>query len=191
MLVAGIMSGTSVDGIDVALVEITGRGGGRRVRAVGFGSVPFSAPVRKAILAASNAEVHVAHLARLHSRLGELYADAVKAVCRQCHVKLASLDLIGCHGQTIFHDGVGTRFLGRRIATTLQIGDADRLAEQTGVPVVSDFRMRDMAAGGRGRRSSPTSTISFSATSASDGWPSTSAASQTSRRSRRTVRPKM
>jgi len=74
----------------------------------------------------------------------------VLATCERVRLDAGSLDLIGCHGQTIFHAGGGARFLGRRIATTCQIGDGSVVAERTGVPVVSDFRTRDMAAGGRG-----------------------------------------
>ncbi len=150
MRVAGIMSGTSVDGIDVAVVDITGRGWSKKISPVALGSAPFTAQVRKQVLAISNSETHVATISRLHTLLGELYAEAVLSVCKQQRVKLSSVDLIGCHGQTIFHDGAGTRFLGRKVATTLQIGDGSVIAERTGIPVVSDFRTRDVAAGGRG-----------------------------------------
>jgi anhydro-N-acetylmuramic acid kinase len=144
------MSGTSVDGIDVAVVDIAGRGWSKKISPVALGAASFTAQVRKQILAVSNSETHVATLSRLHTVLGELYAEALMSVCEQRRVKLSSVDLIGCHGQTIFHDGAGTRFLGRKVATTLQIGDGSVVAERTGIPVVSDFRTRDVAAGGRG-----------------------------------------
>jgi anhydro-N-acetylmuramic acid kinase len=150
MRVAGIMSGTSLDGIDVAIVEIAGRGPARKIQPVALGSAPYSAALRQAILSVSNTEHQTATLARLHFHLAERYAAAVKAVCKANRLDPSSLDLIGCHGQTIFHDGAGTRFLGRKMATTLQIGDGSVLAELLGVPVVSDFRPRDMAAGGKG-----------------------------------------
>jgi anhydro-N-acetylmuramic acid kinase len=135
MIVAGIMSGTSLDGIDVALVDIRGR----RFTVHKFWTVPYPAKVRKAILAAGGA----ADLARLHFLLGELYAEAV----RQGGVRP---DLVACHGQTIHHEGEPLKFLGRRVASTLQIGEASVVAERLGVPVVSDFRPADIAAGGQG-----------------------------------------
>lgn len=132
MRVAGIMSGTSLDGIDVAVVDIRGR----RFDVAGFRSFPYPADVRRRLLAVSNRETHTAEISRLNFLLPELYAKAVK----RCGVPLESIDLIGCHGQTIFHER----------GNTLQIGDGSVLAERTGKPVVSDFRPRDIAAGGRG-----------------------------------------
>ena len=133
MRVAGVMSGTSLDGIDVAIVEIHGR----RVSTVGFQSTPYSAEVRRAILAVSNTTTTTREISRLNFRLGELYARAVLRACR----RYGPVELIGCHGQTIYHEGG---------VSTLQIGEAAVIAERTGVPVVSDFRPRDIAAGGQG-----------------------------------------
>jgi anhydro-N-acetylmuramic acid kinase len=123
------MSGTSLDGIDVAIVEI--RGG--RLTTIGFDCTPYPAPVRAAILAVSGSQ----EISRLNFQLGELYARAVLKAVR----KFGPVDLIGCHGQTIYHEGG---------ANTLQIGEAAVLAERTGVPVISNFRARDIAAGGQG-----------------------------------------
>jgi anhydro-N-acetylmuramic acid kinase len=109
---------------------------------------PFPAPVRRAILAAMNAELaRVADLARLNFLLGELYAEAVAKTARKHRVKL---DLVGCHGQTLYHQGVPERFLGRKLAVTWQTGEGAVIAARLGVPVVSDFRPADMAAGGKG-----------------------------------------
>lgn len=132
MRVAGIMSGTSLDGIDVAVVDISGK----RFDVVAFKSFPYPQEVRQRLLGVSNAETHTAEISRLNFLLPELYAKAV----RRCGVPPESIELIGCHGQTIFHER----------GNTLQIGDGCVLAERTGVPVVSDFRPRDIAAGGRG-----------------------------------------
>ncbi|MBK5292985.1 MAG: anhydro-N-acetylmuramic acid kinase [Acidobacteriia bacterium] len=134
MRVAGIMSGTSLDGIDVAVIET-----GRKVRTLAHRTVPYSKAVREAILAVSNAGCHTSQISRLNFLLPELYAKALGDWVEQYRV-----ELIGCHGQTIFHKG------GGREASTLQIGDGSILAERAGVPVVSDFRPRDMAAGGKG-----------------------------------------
>ena len=150
MRVAGVMSGTSLDGIDVAIADITGRGWSKRIVPVTHHTVPYSARLRETILSVSNRETHIAVVSRLHALLGELYAAALLSTCKRAGLEAASLELIGCHGQTIFHEGAGSRFLGRRIASTLQIGDGAVVAERLGAPVVSDFRTRDMAAGGRG-----------------------------------------
>src|SRR5258708_4375752 len=136
------MSGTSLDGIDVAIVDI-GKG---PIRTVAFHTQPYSPAVREAILKVSNRETHTPEIARLHFRLGQLYADAVIEACRRNRVPLRSIDLIGCHGQTIYHQGDPANFLGAPVSATLQIGEAGVIAERTGIPVVSDFRYRDMAA---------------------------------------------
>ena len=149
MIVAGVMSGTSVDGINVALVRLSGRGQEcPRYTLLGHAGYPFPAPIRRAILAMMNAELaHVADLARLNFLLGELYAEAVAKTARKHRLKL---DVVGCHGQTLYHQGVPQRFLGRKFAVTWQTGEGAVIAARLGVPVVSDFRPADMAAGGKG-----------------------------------------
>jgi anhydro-N-acetylmuramic acid kinase len=147
MRVAGIMSGTSLDGIDVAIVDVGGR---ERIKTIAFETVPYPARVREALLGVSNANTHTSTIARLDFLLGELYARAVASTCRRSRVPLESIDLIGCHGQTIFHDSSPARFLRYEVPSTLQIGEPAVIAERTGIPVVSDFRPRDVAAGGKG-----------------------------------------
>jgi anhydro-N-acetylmuramic acid kinase len=149
MIVAGVMSGTSADGINVALVELSARGRGRpRHTLLAHEEYPFPAPVRRAILVMMNAELaRVADLARLNFLLGELYAEAVAKTVRKHRVKL---DLVGCHGQTLYHQGTAERFLGRKLTATWQTGEGAVIAARLGVPVVSDFRPADMAAGGKG-----------------------------------------
>jgi anhydro-N-acetylmuramic acid kinase len=140
------MSGTSLDGIDVAIVDIVRR----RITPVAFQTVPYPKAVREAILGVSDTMTHTASIARLHFLLGELYAEAVQATCRKRRVPLVSISLCGMHGQTIFHEGSPVEHLGRRIASTLQIGDPAVLAERTGLWIISNFRERDIAAGGQG-----------------------------------------
>ena len=163
MIVAGVMSGTSADGVDVALMKVVEpRGGGPRGPAdhkqgspsrlrfelLGHAGSPYPKGLRSAVLAAMNSSIaRVADLARLNFRLGEVYAEAVIAAQRRFRIKA---QLVGCHGQTIFHQGDPQRFLGRRIAVTWQIGEGAIVAARLGVPVVSDFRPADMAAGGKG-----------------------------------------
>jgi len=150
MRVAGVMSGTSLDGIDVAIVDITGAGWRQKIEVLAHRTTPYPKAVRKALLGVSNTQTHTAAIARLHFLLPELYAEAFQATAKEAGIRARSVELIGCHGQTIFHEGSPARVLGRRIASTLQIGDGSVLAERAGIPVISDFRPRDMAAGGRG-----------------------------------------
>ncbi|HYP05169.1 MAG TPA: anhydro-N-acetylmuramic acid kinase [Bryobacteraceae bacterium] len=132
MRVAGIMSGTSLDGMDVAVVDIRGRA----MNVIAHSTTPYPEKVRARILAVSNTQTHTAEISRVNFLLPELYAKAV----RRCGVPLDSIELVGCHGQTVFHEE----------RSTLQLGDGSVLAERLGIPVVSDFRPRDMAAGGKG-----------------------------------------
>ncbi|HET6844026.1 MAG TPA: anhydro-N-acetylmuramic acid kinase [Candidatus Angelobacter sp.] len=149
MIVAGVMSGTSADGIDVAMVRIMGRGFDLRFELLGHEHFEYPTAVRNAVLKAMSAvNMRVADLARLNFLLGELYAEAVLAAQR--HTGTAKLQLIGCHGQTIYHQGVPAKYLGREIACTWQTGEASVIAAKLQVPVVSDFRPADMAVGGKG-----------------------------------------
>jgi len=148
VIVAGVMSGTSADGVNVAIVRLLGRGFGLKLQLLGEYQAAYPANVRRAVLAAMNAPVaSVTDLARLNFLLGELYADAVLAAQKEAGVKLA---LAGCHGQTLYHQGEAAPYLGRKIACTWQTGEGAVLAARLGVPVVSDFRPADMAAGGKG-----------------------------------------
>lgn len=164
MTVAGVMSGTSADGINVAIVRIGTKRSGSRGKSkqvagssgrerplhtiLGYAEYPYPKKVRAAVLAAMNAErASVADLARLNSHLGELYADAVLTTQRRFRLKV---DLVGCHGQTLYHQAETARYLGCGVSTTWQTGEAAVIAARVGIPVVSDFRPADMAAGGKG-----------------------------------------
>ena len=156
MIVAGVMSGTSADGINVALVKVVwSRATRPRAAATGLSfefiahaEYPYPKKVRQAVLQAMNAtQASVADLSRLNFLLGELYADAVLSTKRRFRRKV---ELVGCHGQTLYHQGLHAPFLGRRLAVTWQTGEAAIIAARVGVPVVSDFRPADMAAGGKG-----------------------------------------
>jgi anhydro-N-acetylmuramic acid kinase len=159
MIVAGVMSGTSADGIDVALVKIgprrasgAQRGGaheqGLKIALLAHRAFRFPRGLRSAILAAMNASsTSTAELARLNWRLGIAYAEAVRDAIDATKVRPA---LIGCHGQTLYHQGVAAPYAGRRFACTWQAGEAALLAAECGIPVVSNFRPADMAAGGQG-----------------------------------------
>jgi len=142
------MSGTSADGINVALVRITGRSENLRLSLLGHSEFAYPENVRRQILASMNsANASVPDLARLNFLLGELYATAILSTQKKLRTKA---DLVGCHGQTIYHQGSPARFLGRKLAVTWQTGEASVIAARTGLPVVSDFRPADMAVGGNG-----------------------------------------
>jgi len=148
MIVAGVMSGTSADGVNVALVRLQGRGLRTRLELLVHREYPYPARIRSAVLAAMNSKrTSVADLARLNFRLAEVYAEAVRDTARESGF---ACDLIGCHGQTIYHQGEPESYLGSAISATWQTGEGSVLAARLQVPVVSDFRPADMAAGGKG-----------------------------------------
>src|SRR5579872_3907673 len=150
MIVAGIMSGTSADGINVAFCRITKRGASSHdIKLLAHEEFAYPRAARTVILDAMDAHsISVAELSRLNFRLGELYADAFLQTARKHKIK--GTVLIGCHGQTLYHQGEPTGFLGAPITCTWQTGEAAVLAAKSGVSVVSDFRPADMAAGGKG-----------------------------------------
>ncbi len=148
MIVAGVMSGTSADGINVAIARIQGRGFRSRLELLAHYQFPYPDNVRRAVLAAMNARAaSVSDLSRLNFLLGELYADAIRAAQRRARLEC---ELVGCHGQTLYHQGDAKPFLGRPIACTWQTGEAAIIAAKLGLPVVSDFRPADMATRGKG-----------------------------------------
>ncbi len=148
MIVAGVMSGTSADGVDVALVRIAPPAAVPRITLLAHYSVAYPPSLRRAVLAAMDAtQISTAALARLNWRLGIAYAEAVRAALKKHPVKL---ELIGCHGQTIYHQAKAAAYAGKQIACTWQIGEPALIAHEVGVPVVSNFRPADMAAGGQG-----------------------------------------
>jgi anhydro-N-acetylmuramic acid kinase len=148
MIVAGVMSGTSGDGINVALVRLQGRGFRSRLELLAHYEFPYPPEVRRAVLRTMNAPAaKVAELACLNFALGSLYAKAVRAAQRRARLEC---ELVGCHGQTIYHQGTPSLYLGRPVTCTWQTGESAIVAATLGVPVVSDFRPADMAAGGKG-----------------------------------------
>jgi anhydro-N-acetylmuramic acid kinase len=152
MLVLGMMSGTSADGIDAALVRISGAPPSLSVKLEGHYHARFPARVRQAILRLANGSATTtAEISQLNFLLGEQLARAALEACVRWRLSLGKLELIGSHGQTIYHQGTASRFLGaRRVASTLQIGEPAIIAARTGVTTIGDFRPADMAAGGQG-----------------------------------------
>ena len=133
----GLMSGTSADGLSIALCEAAGRG----LKVKAFGNYPYPSALQARIIAAK--DMKAPELSALNFELGRLWAGMVKRFCRAHKIAYKNLAAIGSHGQTVWH-------APGRPGHTLQIGEAAFLAEETGRPVVCDFRPADMAAGGEG-----------------------------------------
>jgi len=151
LLVLGLMSGTSADGIDVALARISGSPPHLNAKLLGHTSFSFPPALRREILrVAEQQPISAGELSQLNFRLGHIYADAVLAACKRFKVASKRVDLIGNHGQTIFHQGQPVKYFGRPTASTLQIGEGSVIAAHTGITTVSDFRPADMALGGQG-----------------------------------------
>lgn len=144
------MSGTSLDGIDVAIIDITGSGFKAKINVLTSHSVPYPKKIREALLSVSNAHAHTGEISRLNFLLGELYAEALEETAERADIPLNTIKLIGCHGQTIYHEGQGSQYLGKKVANTFQIGESSVISERTGINVISNFREGDVAAGGKG-----------------------------------------
>ena len=145
--VAGLMSGTSADGVDAAIVDIRGQ----EVRVLAFDTYPYRAALQREILRLCRPEsARLDAICHYNHVLGEVFAEAVIRLCAESGIPLDSIDLIGSHGQTIYHNPNGGRHAGRVVRSTLQIGEPSVIAQRTGITTVADFRPRDMAAGGEG-----------------------------------------
>ncbi len=151
MIVAGVMSGTSADGVDVAICRISAgkwNDASPQIEVLGHRAFPYEPELRAAVLTAMDAKsTSAAEMARLSWRLGEVYARCVRETAQRLGLQP---ELIACHGQTIYHQGTAAEYLGRPLHCTWQIGEASVIAEHLRLPVVSDFRPADMAAGGQG-----------------------------------------
>jgi len=146
MRVVGLMSGTSADGVDTAVVEIDGG----KVKLLAFDTFAYPAVLRRQILNLCRLEARLDDICHYNFVLGEVFADAVIKLCSKSGIFLSSVDLIGSHGQTIYHQPSGKRYRSKKICSTLQIGEPSVITQRTGITTVADFRPRDMAAGGQG-----------------------------------------
>lgn len=150
-LVVGLISGTSADGIDAALVQITGNGTNTRVRQLAFVTVPYPKRFKELVLKNSLPGTgSVDLICELNILIAHFFADAVKRVARKAGRKISAIDLIGSHGQTVHHLPKPKRVFGKTIRSGLQLGDPSTIAQLTGIPTVGDFRTADMALGGEG-----------------------------------------
>ncbi|MHC4843957.1 MAG: anhydro-N-acetylmuramic acid kinase [Planctomycetota bacterium] len=147
--VAGLMSGTSADGVDVAIVDI--KDNGHAVNLIAFNTFPYPASIRKAIFELFDpSTARLDDICHFNFVLGEVFANSISQLCKKAKIALNSIDLAGSHGQTIYHNPKGRRYGKNQVRSTLQIGEPSVIAQRTGITTVADFRPRDMAAQGQG-----------------------------------------
>jgi len=157
-LVMGLISGTSADGVDAALVRVRGCGEDSSVELVDWSTFAFEPELRRDVLAlAGGKSCRAEEIAEIDFRLGEAFAEAALSLCSKAGVDVGDLDAIGSHGQTVFHRGAAGRADSRdhgggsgSVPCTLQLGNPSIVAQRTRVLTVADFRSRDIAAGGEG-----------------------------------------
>jgi anhydro-N-acetylmuramic acid kinase len=147
MRVAGLMSGTSADGIDATIIDINKD----KINVLAYDTFPYPDAVRRGIFRlVESKDAGTADVSHLNFVIGEVFAEAVLKLCRKSGIDLKTIDLIGSHGQTIYHNPKGRRLWKRMVRCTLQIGEPAVIAQRTGITTVADFRPRDIAAGGQG-----------------------------------------
>ncbi len=147
MRIIGLMSGTSADGAGAAVIDLNKN----KVKLLAFDTFAYPPDLRRSILELGEQKLcKPADISNLNFLLGEVFAEAVVRLCKKSRIALRTIDLIGSHGQTIYHNPKGQRFGKRMIRSTLQIGEPSVIAQRTGITTVADFRPRDMAANGEG-----------------------------------------
>ena len=149
--VIGLMSGTSCDGIDACLVKITGNGLSTEIDIIEFETYPYKKEIRESIFDTSKKQTGtVDKVCQLNFTLGKLFADAARQIAGKPSIPISDIDVIGSHGQTIYHISSLQEKADKKVRSTLQIAEPSIIAQETGVTTVADFRTRDIAAGGEG-----------------------------------------
>src|SRR5260370_30504213 len=138
------MSGTALDGIDVAIVDMKGTKKQFKLTPVAFHTVPYEANVRAALASVSNTMTHTGAISRLNFLLGELYSEAIFETCRRKRVPLKTLDLCGMHGHAIYHEGAPVEYLVHKVSSTMQLGAAAAATQRTHPSVISTIRLHDI-----------------------------------------------
>lgn len=150
-LAIGLMSGTSGDGMDAAVVEISGHGPSTKVKLMAFITLPYDDIVRSRLLQLAGGETGgTRELCSMHFLLGRLSLDACLKACEAADVNPEDISFVGSHGHTLYHAPAVSDYLGYPVRGTLQMGEPSLISEALHCAVVSDFRVRDMAAGGQG-----------------------------------------
>ncbi len=145
-LVIGLMSGTSMDGVDATLVRINGHGLNTKIELIHFICMPYESSLVES-LENIISKGPTRQISELNFLVGETFAKAALAVIKEAELSTSDIDLIGSHGQTIYHNPPSSK---KGVASTTQIGELDVIAERTGITTIGDFRTRDVAAGGEG-----------------------------------------
>ncbi|MGC4189806.1 MAG: anhydro-N-acetylmuramic acid kinase, partial [Thermomicrobiales bacterium] len=152
----GLMAGTSLDGIDAALVRIDGHARDARIDLLAFATTPYPETVRTELLALYEDQTNaLARLSSLNVVIGEIFAGAALAICTKGRIDPAALEVIGSHGQTVWHQPLPDPAIPLSTTSTIQIGEAAVIAARTGAPVMADFRVGDIAVGGQGAPLAP------------------------------------
>jgi anhydro-N-acetylmuramic acid kinase len=147
MRIIGLMSGTSADGVDAAVIDIKKN----KVSLLAFDMFAYTPLLRRSILElGEQTSCLPADISNLNFLLGEVFAGAAIRLCKKSRIALSTIDLIGSHGQTIYHNPKGRRFGRHIVRSTLQIGEPSMIAHRTGITTVADFRPADMAVNGEG-----------------------------------------
>jgi len=155
-LAIGLMSGTSADGVDAALIKISESGPRTKIKLIEFETIPYPAEVKEMVITASSPEKGTVDLiCHLNFRLGDIFANAALSIIQKANIENSAVGFIGSHGQTIRHLPEGREYFSENLPSTMQIGEPSVIAEKTGIKTVADFRTRDMAAGGLGAPLAP------------------------------------
>lgn len=147
MLAVGLMSGTSLDGVDAVLCEVEGHGIQTKIKQLAFITQPYKDTLKEKIKSCCANQGTVEMVCSLNFELGEVFAEAVKEVCKIQGVQTKALAFVASHGQTIFHIPCATE---NSVPSTLQIGESAVIAQRCQCPVIANFRVKDIAAGGQG-----------------------------------------
>jgi anhydro-N-acetylmuramic acid kinase len=147
----GLMSGTSVDGVDAVLLRIQGNGTKTKLKQLHFIDFPFPKGLKETILRNSSINSgNVTEICKLNFLISQIYVNAIKKLCKSAGIPLNKIDFIGSHGQTIHHLPQKEKYFGYPVASTLQIADPAVIAKLTGITTIGDFRTGDVALGGQG-----------------------------------------
>lgn len=150
-LCIGLMSGTSMDGVDAALVRITGSGLNTKLTLIDWQTYPYPRGLKEQLLECiASDSIALSALSQLNFLIGELFADAVEKLLEKCGIKSTDVDLVGTHGQTVWHNPEWEKIFNKQICSTLQIGEPSVIQARTGIITVADFRVKDVAQGGSG-----------------------------------------
>ena len=150
-LCIGLMSGTSLDGIDAVLVKITGHGISAKLSFVDWKISPYPRGLKEQIQTHIHRDsMKLSEVSQLNFLLGELYAQSALKILKKNGITPARVDLVGCHGQTVWHEPEPHKLYGKRVRSTLQLGEPSVVQARTGIVTVADFRVKDVALGGEG-----------------------------------------